>query len=574
MRFLWPYMKSSRGLFLIAPFLMLISVFMDLIQPTLMAIIVDEGIAKNNPAIIRHYGALMVGTSFLGLFSAFLGFFLSARSTSETGARLREAAFQKVLTFSARELDHFSISTLIVRLTNDIAQVQNLLLSSQRIFIRAPFLVVGGLLMALQISPRLSLIFLLIIPLLVILIIVVVRRAMVIFPLMQEKLDHLNLISRETLIGMRVVKGFSAEDREAHRFNDANEGLRDWQFKAVNNTILMSPFAMIIVNYSIVAILWFGGYDVFTGALEVGKIMAFITYIMLILGAMMMSSMILMTVTRAQVSIDRIKEIMETESSLVSPPKGSEPIGFDITLHNVSFTFHEHSAPILENINLHIPFGQRLGIIGPTGSGKSTLLQLIVRLYDVTTGSIRLGGSDIRDMNLAQLHQSVGLIQQNPIVLSGSLRDNIGLAKPHITDQEIKEALDLAMAADLYEDKELGLDIPISQRGRDLSGGQKQRTAIARVLAKKAPILLIDDATSALDMLTEEAFLKHLDKSRNHQTQIIVAQRISTMQKCDRIVVLHEGKIESCGSHTDLLETSPIYRTIAISQLGEEVLDV
>lgn len=572
MKFLHAYMKPSLGLFIVAPLLMLIAVFMDLLQPTLMSIIVDEGIAKNDMDVIRQYGLYMVISTFLGLIAGFSCFFLSARSTSATGARLRDATFRKVLTFSPKELDHFSISTLIVRLTNDIAQIQNLLLSSQRIFVRAPFLVIGGIFMALRISPKLSLIFLVITPSLVLLILFVMRRAMKIFPIMQEKLDHLNLISRETLIGMRVVKGFSAEKREADRFDGANQSFRQWEFKAVNNTILMSPFAMIITNYSIIAILWFGGWDAAAGNIEVGKIMAFITYIMQILGAMMMSSMILMMFTRAKVSVDRIEEVMTTSPSILSPNEAASPSHLDIDFDHVTFRYHEGAVPVLEDISLHIPFGERLGIIGPTGSGKTSLLQLIPRLYDVSAGSVAIGGVDVRHLDLEAIHRHVGLIQQSPIVLSGSLRENIAIAKEGLTDDDIRQALDRAMATELYQDRDLGLDGSISQRGRDLSGGQKQRTAIARVLAKDAPILLIDDATSALDMLTEEAFLANLDRDRGRQTQVIVAQRISTMRRCDRILVLHEGRIEAIGSHESLLTTSPIYRTIAISQLGEEVL--
>lgn len=572
MKFLWSYMKPSIVFFILAPILMLVSVFMDLLQPTLMSIIVDEGIGQGDIDIVRQYGLYMIVTTFIGLFTGFGCFYLSARSTSATGARIRDSAFQKVLTFSPKELDHFSISTLIVRLTNDIAQVQNLLLSSQRIFVRAPFLVIGGLFMAMRISLKLSLIFLVIIPLLVLVISVIVYRSVKIFPVMQEKLDQVNLISRESLIGMRVVKAFSAEDIEAARFYDANESFRSWQFKAVNNTNLMSPFSMIIVNFSIIAVLWFGGYEVSIGSLEVGKIMAFITYIMQILSSMMMSSMILMMFTRAKISVDRIAEILDIEPSILTPINSQEAQSYEITFDHVSFSYHSQAAPILENITLDIPFGERLGIIGPTGSGKSSLLNLIVRLYDASEGTVSIGGIDVRQLELSKIHQMIGLIQQSPTVLSGTLRDNLAIANPDLSDDEYKKYLDRAMASELYMERENGLDGSISQRGKDLSGGQKQRTAIARVLAKDSPVLLIDDATSALDMLTEEAFLKSLDDKKGQQTQIIVAQRISTMRRCDRILVLHKGQVESLGSHEDLLKNSPIYRTIAISQLGEEVL--
>lgn len=572
MRLLLKYMRSDWLLYVLAPLLMLLSVFIDLLQPTLMAIIVDDGIGVGDWGVIRRYGAIMLATTFVGLLSGFSCFYLSARSTASTGAQLRSAVFRHALTFSPKEIDHFNVSTLIVRLTNDIAQIQTVLLSSQRIFVRAPFLVIGGLIMAIAISRSLSIIFVVIVPLLIIVISIILRRAMKIFPVVQEKLDRLNLIARETLIGMRVVKGFSAEGRESKRFDDSNQAYRTWQLKAVQNMILVSPFAMIIVNLSIIAILWFGGYQVSVGQLEVGKIMAFITYVMQILGAIMMSSMILMMISRAQVSLQRVNEVFALKASIQEPTTPKEPEDLTIRLENVDFHYHSNTKPVLSHINLTVHPYERLGIIGPTGSGKSSLVQLMVRLYDITGGKASIGRVPLDTIPLHWLHQHIGFIQQNPVILSGSMRENLSLADPQMSDDCIRRALDDAMASELYRSRESGLDGSIFQRGQDLSGGQKQRISIARVLAKKPDILIIDDSTSALDMLTEQAFLERLDRDRHQQTQIIVAQRVSTMMRCDRIVVLNDGEIETLGTHDELLKNSPIYRTIAISQLGQEVL--
>lgn len=572
MKFLWTYMRKDRLLFFIAPLLMLCAVLIDLLQPTLMAIIVDDGIGKNDLTTVKLYGGFMLATTILGLLSGFACFYLSAKSTSYTGARLREDLFSHVLSFSAKELDHFNVSTLIVRLTNDIAQIQNALLMGQRMFIRIPFLVIGGLIMALMISPKLSVIFLVIIPFLVITIVVILKRAMKIFPVVQEKLDHLNLIARETLIGMRVVKGFSAEEREHERFSESNASFKTWQIKAINTMILLSPFAMLSVNFSIVFILWYGGYQVHIGALEIGKIMAFITYIMQILSAIMMSGMILMMFTRSQVSLNRIKEVFDVKPSIAEPINSQIPENIAIQYDDVSFFHHEGSSPVLSHISLIIPPGERLGIIGPTGSGKSTLVQLLPRLYDISSGNLLIGKVPINAISLKWLHQHIGFVEQDPTILAGSLRDNLALAKDNLSSEDLCLALDKAMATELYTQREEALDGSIFQRGQDLSGGQKQRVSIARVLAKKPSILIIDDSTSALDMLTEQAFLNNLDEDYGKQTQIIIAQRISTMLRCDRILVLNQGQIDAIGSHEQLIKTSDIYRTIAVSQLGEEVL--
>ena len=572
MAFIWRYIKQDSALLLLAPFLMLLSVAADLLQPKLMADIVDIGVANGDLTFIKGKALIMLITTFGGLLAGICSYYLAARSTARAGERIRSALFSRIMTFSHKELDYFSVPTLITRMTNDVSHVQGVILSIQNTFIQVPFLLVGGLFMAITLSQRLSLIFLIAIPALISTIALVLVRAVKVFPVVQKKLDAMNRIARETLLGMPIIKGYLAEPLERQRFDKANQDLYDWQLKSALLMILMSPFIMITFNFSTVAVLWMGGYQVYDGQLEVGKIMAFSTYLSQILMAVMMSSFVIYMFSQAQASLARLQEVIDSESSIVSPPRPQKSQGYSLIFDDVSFRFDEQSPKsTLENINLSISENERIGIVGPTGSGKSTLVGLMLRFYDPQKGKITLGGVPLKDLDLLALRKKVGLVQQENTVLSGSIEENLKIAAPDAGPDDMQKALDQAMASELYINRVGGLTTAIQQRGKDLSGGQQQRLSIARVLLQKPEILILDDSTSALDVLTEKRFLDALDDQKAHQTQVIIAQRISTLQRCDRIVVMNCGKIEAIGNHESLLKTSPTYMAIAENQSDRKV---
>lgn len=573
MKLLWQFARADWRLFLWAAFFMFFTVAAELLQPTLMAMVIDNGVSNGDYVMIYRISSIMLITTLLGFVSGITSFYLSARNTSKAGLRLRSALFDHILDFSHRELDTLSVSTLITRMTNDVNQIQNVLLASQRIFVRVPLLLIGGLIMAIRLSPKLSLIFLVAIPLLSLCIFLVMQRSLKIFPTVQKYLDALNGHIRETLLGIRVIKGYQAEKLESDKFSKRNNELYEWQLKAQLNNLILSPFIMIIFNYSMIAILWFGGYQVYQGDLEVGKIMAFVTYMFQILNAVMMSSFVFMMISRAQISLNRINDVFTLKPSIVDVNNTSVPTNYEIIFNNVSFEYYEKSQNVvLDNINLTIHENERLGIIGPTGCGKTSLISLIPRLYDVRSGCITIGGIDVRNIPLESLRTQVGLAQQQSTILSGSIEDNMRLVDASVSKNDIYHALDAAQIQELYQRNENGIVDNLQQRGLDLSGGQKQRLSIARLFLQKPQIIILDDSTSALDILTEKSILNYLNTLRDQQTQIIVGQRIATMQTCDRIVVMNDGKIVAIGTHDDLLKNNDIYRTIALSQLGEEVV--
>lgn len=572
MAFIWKYIKEDALFLLIAPVFMLLSVAADLLQPTLMAQIVDNGVANGDLAYIKERALLMLLTTIGGLLAGIFSYYMAARTTARAGQRIRLSLFSKITTFSHKELDRFSVPTLITRMTNDVSHVQSVILSIQNTFLQVPFLLAGGLFMAIRLSRQLSLIFCIAIPVLISIIAIVLVRAVKVFPVVQKKLDALNRIARETILGMPIIKGYLAEPLEKIRFSKANDDLYNWQLKSALLMILMSPFIMMTFNFSSVAILWVGGYEVYAGQLEVGKIMAFSTYLSQILMAVMISSFVIYMFSQAQASLKRIQEVVDTETSIQSPASGKEAQGYQIDFDHVSFRYDEEAAEgTLRDIHLTIQENERIGIVGPTGSGKSSLVGLMLRFYDPQEGTVSFGGVPLPQLDLVQLRQAIGLVQQDNTVLSGSIEENLKIANPQAGAEDMQKALDQAMAQELYIHREGGLSTAIQQRGNDLSGGQQQRLSIARVLLQKPRVLILDDSTSALDVLTEKRFLDELDQHKTEQSQIIIAQRISTLKRCDRIIVMNRGRIEAIGSHENLLEESPTYQAIALNQSDREV---
>lgn len=570
MKTLWQTMRGSLIFFVLAPLLMILEVYCDLYQPTLMADIIDIGVRNNDPAYILRVGGQMVFMAILGLIGGFGCLFFSAKSTAAAGGRLRQRLFDHIQTFSFREIDYFQPSTLITRLTNDVSQVQSLLLSSQRILVRAPLLCIGGLFMAYRLSPQLSVVFGITIPLVFVLALVVLTRANGIFKGMQEKLDNLNNVSRETLLGIRMIKAFVTENRQRQKFAQCNDDLRQWSIKAQRIMIILSPLVTLIINLSIIAILWFGGILVQYQLLEVGKIMAFITYILQVMHSLMMSMMIMTSISRAKASLDRINDVLAVKTVLTENVIATQPQGYDLQFEHVYFKYHEHGAWVLEDISFTLKEGLRVGVIGPTGSGKSTLAALCARLYDVDDGKILLGGVDIKQLSQQKLSELVGVVLQENILFSGTVADNLRFGNQEADDELLKKALIASSFAE-YATTE-GLSHLVEQRGSNFSGGQKQRLTIARTLLKMPKILILDDASSALDFATEAALYKRLKTNQHGTTTIIIAQRINSIKDADLILVLEKGRLVAQGRHEVLLTHCPLYRTICASQLGEEAL--
>ena len=464
-------------------------------------------------------------------------------------------------------------SSLITRITNDVNQVQMTILMMQRVMIRAPLLCIGGIVMAVALSPKLSIIFIVVVPVLILFVTLIVRKAFPLMMKMQEKIDRVNTVQRENILGVKVVKAFVGHDKEKERFQIANEDLMNISMKAMRLTVLLFPIVTLIMNLSVVAVLWFGGNLAFIGEIETGKIMAFLNYLVQILSSLMMAVMLLMIFSRAQASAKRINEVLETESSIKDIEHPEQLEKFDVEFKNVCFRYNEQDEEyILKDINFTAKPGETIGIIGGTGSGKSTLIQLIPRLYDTTSGEVLIGGKNVKNVSAKELRQKVGVVMQESILFSGTIRENLKWGNENASQEELIKASKDAAAYEFIEKYPDGFDKEVEQRGKNFSGGQKQRLSIARTYVRDPEILIFDDSTSAVDMSTEADILSDLKKHQNGKVVFIIAQRISAIADADKIIVLDEGKISGMGKHSELIQNNEIYRSIVASQLGEEAV--
>ncbi len=569
--YLKPYWKPT----LLAPILMLIEVICDLSQPTLLASIVDNGVAKSNLPYILNTGALMLGIALIGMAGGMGCSVASSIASQNFGASVRSAVFKKIQSLSPLNIDRFKTSSLVTRLTNDITQLQMVVLMSLRIMVRAPLLFIGGIIMAVSLNARLTLILTVSIPLLAAVIYYRMKKSMPLFSFMQQKLDRVNAVIRENLSGIRLVKAFVRADHEKKRFATANDELMHATLRAFNLIITMIPMVMLIMNFSIVAVLWFGGWDINRGNMEVGQIIAFVNYITQILFSLMMIGNILLFVSRASASAERVNEVLDTDIDIKNAdnPDFTPLSSGEVTFEKVSFGYSgDKNQLVLKEISFHAPSGKTIAILGSTGSGKSTLVNLIPRFYDVTSGRVMVDKRDVRSMDLATLRSGMGIVPQDTILFSGAIKDNIRWGKEDATDEEIIEAARVAQAHEFIMSLPEGYNTQLGQRGVNLSGGQKQRIAIARAIIKKPPILILDDSTSAVDVVTEQRIQKALKEFITGSTIFIIAQRISSVMDADKILVLNEGRIEAEGTHEELLKSSPIYQDIYNSQLGEGVM--
>lgn len=572
MRKLVKYLKGSYIVAIAAPLMMLVEVMMDLQQPALMAKIIDIGIANGDKQYIFSTGLKMIAAAFTGIAGGIGCIVLSSFAALGFGSRLRQGMFDKIQALSFAELDQLKIPSLITRLTNDVTQVQNTLLMMLRVMVRAPLLVIGGIIMALSISPRLTLIFAVAMPVLLFFVALIVRKSFPLFLKMQIKLDRVNTVMRENILGIRVVKAFVGHQTEKRRFQLANDDLVRWSTRAQKVTVLLWPLLTLVMNLSVVALLWFGGNMEISGELKSGDIMAFMNYLIQILNSMMMLVMLVINFSRAKVSADRVVEVLDTEASVKEPEKPVNMTAYDLEFRNVFFSYNQSEEYILKNISFKADLGETIGIIGGTGAGKSSLVNLIPRLYDVSEGAVLIGGTDVRRYSIKTLREIVGIVMQESILFSGTVEDNLKWGNENMDERALDEALKNAQAYNFVSAMDNKYQSFLEQRGRNLSGGQKQRLSIARTLLKNPRILIFDDSTSAVDLATEAEIQNALNKRRRDAVVFIIAQRISSIRNADKIIVLDDGEISGIGTHEGLIKTNEIYRSIVASQLGEEAV--
>ncbi len=573
------FMGSSWLWAIAAPLFMLLEVMMDLMQPALMAEIIDVGVAQGDVDFIFATGGRMLIYALIGVIGGLGRSAAAAIAAVGFASRLRHKVFSHIQTFSFEELDKFQTSSLITRLTNDVAQLQQAVMLGLRLLARSPLTCIGSIIMAYRLSPVLSLILVAALPVLLAGAYVLIKRALPLFMMMQTKIDRINEVMRENLLGAKVVKAFVSQEHEKKRFDTANRDLMERSVKAMENMAPLFPLVNLVMNLSVVAALWFGGSLAIAGSLETGKIMAFINYLIQIMSSMMMAIMVSMGLARAQAAVQRLNEVLDTESGIKDGSfkaeedlAGDGPEGYDIVFRDVWFRHGQAGQWILKNIDIEIKEGQTVGIIGATGSGKSTLVSLIPRLYDAARGQVFIGGRDVRQYPLAVLRNKIGMVLQESILFAGSLEENLRCGKEEATGEELEAAAKDAQALDFILAKEGDFAARVEQRGRNFSGGQKQRLSIARTLLRQPRILILDDAASAVDTVTEAKIRQAILRRLGSCTLIIIAQRIAAIKDADLILVLNDGVIEARGSHEELLMASETYRHVAAAQLGEEVL--
>ncbi|MFD0871963.1 ABC transporter for multidrug [Chlamydia abortus] len=552
--------------------LIFIQTLSELYLPTLMADIVDVGIVHGDTSYILKIGGYMLLVAAFGVVCSIAAGFLSSKVSVGFGRRLRGKIFAHVERFSLQEFDKIGTASLITRTTNDINQVQQVLTMMLRMMIMAPMMCIGGIIMAVSKDAQLSLVLVFVIPILVTAIVTIAVKGMPLFKAMQVKLDKLNLVLREGLTGIRVIRSFNRIDHETRRFDEANLDLTQTAVKINRLMASLMPIMMLVLNFSTIAILWFGGLRIGNGDMQVGALMAFIQYAMQIMFSLLMVSMMFVMIPRASASAARINEVLEMTPEIKDPeqPKTSRGRQGYIEFRDVTFSYPGAEKPALSNISFHANPGEVTAIIGGTGSGKSTLINLIPRFYDVDSGQILVDGVDVREMSQESLREKIGLVPQKALLFTGTITDNIRYGRETASDEEIRHAAKIAQAEEFITGMKDGFDSVIAQGGANVSGGQKQRLSIARALVRKPEIYAFDDSFSALDFRTDAKLRAALKEETTNSTVLLVAQRVSTVMDADRIIVLDEGEIAGIGTHRELMDTCKVYREIVSSQLSEE----
>ncbi|QDY90007.1 ABC transporter ATP-binding protein [Arthrobacter sp. UKPF54-2] len=567
------YLRPQRRLLLAVVVFQLAASIASLYLPTLNADIIDQGVARGDTDYILRVGGVMLMVTLLQIACTIAAVYFGAKAAMALGRDVRGAIFTRVAEFSEQEVTRFGAPSLITRSTNDVQQVQQLVLMSATLMVTAPMLSIGGVIMAVRQDVQLSWLIAVSVPVLLIAVGLIVTRMVPLFRLMQTRIDTVNRVLREQLTGIRVVRAFVREDIETARFGRANEDVTDTALRAGRLMALAFPTVMLVLNVSSVAVIWFGAFRIEDGSMQVGTMIAFLSYLMQILMSVMMATFMAIMIPRAAVSADRIGAVLGTESS-VRPPE--YPVSLagaargELEMRDVGFAYPGAEAPVLSDVDFTARAGQTTAIIGSTGSGKTTLVNLMPRLFDATSGSVRIDGVDVRELHPDLLWGHIGLVPQKPYLFSGTVRSNLLYGKPDATEDELWRALSIAQAEDFVREMEGGLDAPISQGGTNVSGGQRQRIAIARALVKRPELYIFDDSFSSLDTATDARLRQALRQHTAGATLVIIAQRVSSIVDADQILVLDDGRIVAHGTHEELLETSPTYNEIVNSQLAAE----
>ena len=569
-----PYLRPYRTLAIVAPLLMMLEVAMDLYQPRLMQNIIDIGLANLDMNYIIRTGLLMVGLATIGMIGGASNGILATLVGQGYGYDLREALYRKIQSLSFANLDELGTGELVTRLTNDVTQIQEILMMVLRMLVRTPLLMIGALVMLVITSPRLSIVLLVLAPLVTIGLLQIHKRAHALFSAVQDAIDGVNTVTQENLASVRVVKAFVRQRHETSRFQQAIDNLMNRFIKAERTVMLFGPMLMTAMNIGIVSVIWFGGRMVIDGTAEVGQIMASINYLMITLSSLMMVGMMLTRLSRSMASADRLAEIMNSVPAIVDSPTALDQLPGEgrVALRDVSVAYGNNgNEPVLVDIDLDVEPGQTAAILGSTGAGKSTLVHLIPRFYDSREGTVMIDGVDVREIKQQALRREVAIVLQEPFLFTGTIRENLRYGRPEATDEEIERAARMAQAHDFIMSFPEGYDTMLGQRGVNVSGGQKQRLAIARALVMNPSILILDDSTSSVDVATEARIREAIETQMDGITRIIVAQRISSVLSADKIIVLEGARVAAEGTHDELMASSPIYREIYESQLGNGV---
>lgn len=572
---LFRLLRPYRVLIALVMLLILLQSLAELYLPTLMADIVNNGVSLGNTGYIWRMGALMLGVTLLGTVVAVLASLYASRISSGFGRIVRGKVFSHVERFSLQEFGEIGTASLITRTTNDINQVQQVLMMMLRLMVMAPMMCIGGIIMALYKDVQLTLVLLVALPILAGAIWLITSKGLPYFKAIQKKLDQLNLVLREGLTGIRVIRSFNRTEHEAKRFEQANRSLMETAVKINQIMAVMMPLMMLIMNLSTIGIVWFGAHRIDSGAMMVGDLMAFIQYAMQIMFSLLMFSMMFVMVPRAAVSAGRINEVLEkhplvSDEAACGEREASRPAAGMLEFDNVSFSYPGAERPALSGISFRANPGEVTAVIGGTGSGKTTLIHMIPRFFDAASGAVRIDGKDAREWPQEELRSNIALVPQKSVLFTGSVADNIRYGKEDATEEEIRKAAETAQALDFITAMPEGFDSRIDQGGANLSGGQKQRLSIARALVRRPKLYLFDDSFSALDYKTDAKLRAALKEETSDATVIIVAQRVSTVMDADRIIVLDDGQIAGIGNHKELMESCGVYREIVASQLSEE----
>ncbi|WP_216827720.1 ABC transporter ATP-binding protein [Alkalihalobacterium elongatum] len=575
MSVLFSYLKRYRLFMVIAVVLTLVELAVELLQPLFMAKIINEGILQEDLTVVVYWGSIMIGLSLIAFAAGIINSFYAAHSSQGFGHDIRNGLFEKVQSFSFTNLSRFPTSSLITRMTNDVNVLQLTLFTGLRIMLRAPLLVIGGLIMALFVNVKLALVLAIAVPLSLLFLTWIFKKGRPLFNIVQQKLDGVNRVMRENLLGIKLIRALLRKDTEISRFTNSNQELMGSTVSALRFMEITMPIILLLMNFSILGVLWFGSFQVNTGGANVGEVVAVINYATRISGAFSVFSMIIIFFSRARASSERIVEVLNTEVDLVDAQHSDEltkEIEGTIEFRNVSFSYPTTETDILKGISFKAESGSTVAILGSTGSGKSSMFHLIPRLYDVTEGEIKVGHKDIRSIKLEHLRKQIGYVPQETLLFSGTIKDNITWGKEDATIEDIIEAAKKAQIHETISKFSNGYDTVLGQKGVNLSGGQKQRLAIARALVRKPRMLLLDDSTSALDLKTETKILESLREMQC--TTLIITQKISTAASANKILILDDGELIAEGTHEHLIATNSLYQKIYVSQFGEEAMYV